>query len=123
VIVLKVVAEEPPKCPDPERGSGWQRPGPTRQDLELEGGSRSEAGAERGDEGEEDCLHEGSKLPHRSGSKRESLALARAPRNTCDGSHFGILGTNRVAVSRMLTERGQWCTVARAQSWARSGCL
>ncbi len=44
------------------------------EDLELQGGSRSEAGAERGDEGEEDCLHEGSKLPHLSGTRRDSLA-------------------------------------------------
>jgi hypothetical protein len=39
------------------------------EDLELQGGSRSEASAERGDEGEEDCLHEGSKLPHLSGPR------------------------------------------------------
>jgi hypothetical protein len=44
------------------------------EDLELEDGSRSEAGAERGGEGEEDCLHEGSKLPHLSGTGRDSLA-------------------------------------------------
>ncbi len=35
-----------------------------REDLELEGGARSEGSAERGDEGEEDCLHEGRRLPH-----------------------------------------------------------
>jgi hypothetical protein len=44
------------------------------EDLELRGGSRSEAGAARGDEGEEDCLHEGSKLSHLSSTRRESLA-------------------------------------------------
>jgi len=46
-----------------------------REDLDLEGGSRSEAGAERGDEGEEDCLHEADKLPHLSGATGQSTAL------------------------------------------------
>jgi hypothetical protein len=44
------------------------------EDLELQGDSRSEACTERGNEGEEDCLHEGSKLPHLSGTRHESLA-------------------------------------------------
>jgi len=35
-----------------------------REDPELEGGARSEAGAERRDEGDEDRLHDGSKLAH-----------------------------------------------------------
>ena len=46
------------------------------EDFELQGSSRLEAGPERGDEGEEDCLHEVSKLPHLSGTRRESLACA-----------------------------------------------
>jgi hypothetical protein len=37
-----------------------------REDLELDSGSRSEDGAERGDEGKENCLHEVGKLPHLS---------------------------------------------------------
>jgi hypothetical protein len=44
------------------------------EDLELQGGSRSEAGAERGNEGEKDCLHEGRKLPHLGCSGRDALA-------------------------------------------------
>ncbi len=52
-----------------------------REDPELQGGSRSEAGAERGDEGEKDCLHVDSKLPHLFGTRRESPACAHAPRS------------------------------------------
>jgi hypothetical protein len=47
------------------------------EDLELEGGSRSKAGAKSCDEGEEDCLHEGGRLPHLASTNRESLALGR----------------------------------------------
>jgi len=45
-----------------------------REDLALEGGARSKAGAERREEGEEDCLHGGSKVPHLSGTKHEPTA-------------------------------------------------
>ncbi len=45
-----------------------------REDLELEGGARSEASAERREEGEEDSLHEARRLPHLGGTHRESLA-------------------------------------------------
>ncbi len=44
------------------------------EDLELEGGPRSEAGADGREEGEKDGLHEGRKLPHLSGTKRQSPA-------------------------------------------------
>ncbi len=46
-----------------------------REDLELEGRSRSEAGPERGDEGEEDCLHEGMRAasyPTKASRRRQS---------------------------------------------------
>ncbi len=45
-----------------------------REDLELEGGARSEASAERSEEGKEDGLHEGRRLPHLGRTHRESLA-------------------------------------------------
>jgi hypothetical protein len=47
-----------------------------REDLELEGGARSKARADRQEEGEEDCLHEGRRLPRLGRTHRESLARA-----------------------------------------------
>jgi hypothetical protein len=44
-----------------------------REDLELEGGARSEASAERREEGTENCLHEVRRLPLSGGTPRESL--------------------------------------------------
>jgi hypothetical protein len=80
-----------------------------REDLELEGGARSEAGAERREEGEEDRLHEDSKLPHLSGTKREPPAPAHAPRNSRDVGQFGVFGTHRLfhyaALPNMKNER------------------
>ena len=52
------------------------------EDLELQGGSRSKAGAERCDEGEENCLHEDRKLPRLavpSASRRRQPALRETP--------------------------------------------
>ena len=51
-----------------------------REDLELERGSRSEAGAERGDEGEENCLHEAGKPPHLS--QHQARVAGDNPRST-----------------------------------------
>jgi hypothetical protein len=53
-----------------------------REYLELEGGVRSEAGAERREEGEKDRLHGGSKLPYLSGAKRQPPAPAPPLRET-----------------------------------------
>jgi hypothetical protein len=52
------------------------------EDLELEGGPRSEAGAERREEGEDDCLHGRSRLADLSATTSESSALSLAPRNS-----------------------------------------
>jgi hypothetical protein len=84
-----------------------------REDLELEGGSRSEAGAERGDEGEEDCLHEGSKLTHLDGTKRELLELPHA-------SDYGNSGTHsRRRSRRAASARTRARSPRAAYSWAR----
>jgi len=73
------------------------------EDLELEGGSRPEAGAERPKEGEEDRLHEGRKLPHLARTHREFLAGRPSAKPRDDGG-FGILGTHRSQV-RILSPR------------------
>jgi len=79
-------AKPGPGQPRPEQSIGDLGAGPgraplvdgelvaQREDLELEGGARSEASAERREEGEEDCLHEACRLPHLGGTQRESLA-------------------------------------------------
>ena len=72
------------------------------EDLKLQGGSRSEAGAERGDESDEDCLHEAASYPL-SGTRRESLTSARAPPNSRDAGRFGILGVTPQKWWRKLT--------------------
>jgi len=65
-----------------------------REDLELEGDSRSEAGAERPEKGEKDRLHEERRLPHLGRTYPEFLAgqLSEKPR---EDSRFGILRTHR----------------------------
>jgi hypothetical protein len=45
-----------------------------RKDLELEAGPRSEASANSGEDGEEDLLHGGSKLPDRGATTSETAA-------------------------------------------------
>ena len=73
----------------------------------MEGGARSEAGAEGRAEGEENRLHEAGKLPPLSNTKRESLAIPHAPRNPRDAGHFGILGRDRrVRLVRLLWAAG-----------------
>jgi hypothetical protein len=46
------------------------------KDLELQGGARSKASANGGEDGEEDLLHGGSKLPDLGATTSESAALA-----------------------------------------------
>jgi hypothetical protein len=91
-----------------------------REDLELEGGARSKAGAERREEGEEDCLHGGNKLPHLSGTKHEPPSPAHAPRTSRDDGRVGILGTDRNAAQ----EPAPACLRARLDHGpnARVGC-
>ena len=67
------------------------------EDLKLQGGSRSEAGAERGDKSDEDCIHEAASYPL-SGIRRESLTSARAPPNSRDAGRFGILGRDNFVI-------------------------
>src|SRR5262249_60097758 len=45
------------------------------KNLELKGRSRSKTCAERGEEGEEDCVHGGRKLPDLRGATSEAPAL------------------------------------------------
>ena len=80
---------------------------PQREDLELEGSARSEAGPERREEGDEDRLHEGSKLPHLSGTEREPPAPAHAPRNSRDVGCFGVFGTHRRTMTKLAGAKAQ----------------
>jgi hypothetical protein len=66
-----------------------------REHLELEGGSRSEARAERPEEGEENCLHEERRLPHLGRTHRDFRAGRPSAKLRVD-SRFAILGTDKV---------------------------
>jgi hypothetical protein len=66
-----------------------------REDLELEGGPRSESCTERGEDGEEDFLHERSKLRNLGGTTSGLLVLVHTQRNSRDVGQFDIFGTHR----------------------------
>jgi len=67
-----------------------------REDLELERDSRSKADANRGDNGEEDRLHEGRRVPRSSSANREALASSGSPKELRDDGSFETLGTDRL---------------------------
>jgi len=92
-----------------------------REDLELEGGARSKAGAERRQKGEEDCLHGGSKLPHLSGTKHEPPSPAHAPRNSRDDRRLGILGTDNTTLRAICSLSA--CASIAMRNWRVTGSI